>query len=78
MFKPDLAQSDHYGEKGESNSTEFDNISASKGTYHITIELLDAVIIDAFDHREAECNHDPEGQKNISEYIPVKQDQDYE
>jgi hypothetical protein len=76
MFKPDLAQSDHCGEKGESYSAVFDEISDTKGAYLAAIELLDAVIIDALDHREAEGDQNSEGQKDVSEYISEKHEQD--
>ena len=78
MFEPDLAQSDQCGEKGESNSAVFDEISDTKGSYPAAIELLEAMIIDALDHREADSDRNPQGQKDVAEYVSEKHDQDNE
>lgn len=78
MFEPDLAQSDQCGETGESNTAVFDEISDTKGSYPAAIELLEAVIIDALDHREADSGRNPEGQKDVPEYVSEKHYQNYE
>ena len=78
MCKFDLAQSNKCSEKGERNSAVFDEISDMKGAYLSAIKLLEAVIVYALNHSEAEGSHNPESQKDVSEYISEKHEQDYE